>query len=171
MLERVDITYISPCLAEPDKIRLKARLGKNIEEVLPYLNAVMEGASFNPAVPCITIRRDFRVLTLYPEELTMIKAENSTDAMQIIEWLKKQIRDIWERKEEIIPDYTRSEKPHPLMIYKQLPGTNCGACGETNCMAFAFKLLGGEQEVDNCRPLKEGDYHESREMLNNLFVS
>ncbi|RLG45420.1 MAG: hypothetical protein DRN92_06785 [Thermoproteota archaeon] len=29
----------------------------------------------------------------------------------------------------------------PTDVYKYLPRTNCGECGETTCMAFAVKLV------------------------------
>ncbi|MHC1597228.1 MAG: (Fe-S)-binding protein, partial [Methermicoccaceae archaeon] len=29
----------------------------------------------------------------------------------------------------------------PLEVYKYLPQTNCGECGETTCMAFAARLI------------------------------
>ena len=32
----------------------------------------------------------------------------------------------------------------PIQIYKLLPTTNCGECGESNCMAFAAKLVNRE---------------------------
>lgn len=165
LLKRVDITYISPCLADPDRIRLKASLEQNIEDILPYMNAEFPGASFNPEMPSLSLQKEFRVITLYPEKMTMIKAENSTDAMQVIEWLKDEINNIYENRDEIEPDNTRSEKPHPLKIYKLLPGNNCRDCGELTCLAYAVKLLEHEQDIDNCSYLQKDEYAEARETI------
>ncbi|MEM1798776.1 MAG: (Fe-S)-binding protein, partial [Candidatus Jordarchaeales archaeon] len=41
----------------------------------------------------------------------------------------------------------------PLDIYNYLPKTNCGECGLDSCMAFAYKLIEHELEVENCKPL------------------
>ena len=41
----------------------------------------------------------------------------------------------------------------PLDVYKYLPGTNCGECGEVNCMAFAAKLIERQVSVEQCTPL------------------
>ncbi len=41
----------------------------------------------------------------------------------------------------------------PIEIYKYLPKTNCKECGETNCMAFAAKLVNREATIQECKPL------------------
>jgi acetyl-CoA decarbonylase/synthase complex subunit gamma len=41
----------------------------------------------------------------------------------------------------------------PIEIYKLLPGTNCKECGETNCMAFAARLVNREAILEECKPL------------------
>jgi acetyl-CoA decarbonylase/synthase complex subunit gamma len=41
----------------------------------------------------------------------------------------------------------------PIEIYKYLPKTNCKECGETNCMAFAAKLVNREAALQECLPL------------------
>ena len=41
----------------------------------------------------------------------------------------------------------------PIEIYKLLPGTNCKECGETNCMAFAARLVNREATLEECTPL------------------
>ncbi|MHA1607105.1 MAG: acetyl-CoA decarbonylase/synthase complex subunit gamma [Candidatus Freyarchaeota archaeon] len=41
----------------------------------------------------------------------------------------------------------------PLDIYNYLPKTNCGECGLDSCMAFAYKLIEHEIDVEACKPL------------------
>jgi acetyl-CoA decarbonylase/synthase complex subunit gamma len=43
----------------------------------------------------------------------------------------------------------------PLDVYKHLPGTNCGRCGEASCMAFASKLIERKVTPQQCIPLYE----------------
>ena len=43
--------------------------------------------------------------------------------------------------------------PSPMEIYAQLPQTNCKRCGETSCMAFAFKLQRGEMTPEEANML------------------
>lgn len=49
----------------------------------------------------------------------------------------------------------------PIQIYKLLPGTNCKECGETNCMAFAAKLVNREAILEECTPLLAPEYAEA----------
>ncbi|MFX1475015.1 MAG: acetyl-CoA decarbonylase/synthase complex subunit gamma [Promethearchaeota archaeon] len=41
----------------------------------------------------------------------------------------------------------------PMDIYPLLPQTNCGECGEANCMAFATKLAEYTIALEACKPL------------------
>jgi acetyl-CoA decarbonylase/synthase complex subunit gamma len=53
----------------------------------------------------------------------------------------------------------------PIEIYKLLPGTSCKECGETNCMAFAAKLVNREATLEECKPLLDTKYAESYSKL------
>ncbi|MCS7096960.1 MAG: acetyl-CoA decarbonylase/synthase complex subunit gamma [Candidatus Methanomethylicia archaeon] len=48
--------------------------------------------------------------------------------------------------------------PNPIEIYNLLPRTNCGKCGEANCMAFAVKVSNLETAIEECPPLLEEKY-------------
>jgi acetyl-CoA decarbonylase/synthase complex subunit gamma len=50
-------------------------------------------------------------------------------------------------------------------VYKLLPQTNCGVCGEASCMAFATKLSEKETELALCTPIIE----EKRDQLENIL--
>ncbi|MBA2858054.1 acetyl-CoA decarbonylase/synthase complex subunit gamma [Methanococcus maripaludis] len=50
-------------------------------------------------------------------------------------------------------------------IYKLLPKTNCGKCGEASCMAFAAKLSQKEAELSACPQLKGADFEKLANML------
>ncbi len=59
--------------------------------------------------------------------------------------------------------------PNPMEIYKLLPKTNCGKCGEKTCMSFAFKLLNGEKKLEDCKPLYSKEYDVIRKKLEELI--
>ncbi|MBA2861994.1 acetyl-CoA decarbonylase/synthase complex subunit gamma [Methanococcus maripaludis] len=50
-------------------------------------------------------------------------------------------------------------------IYKLLPKTNCGKCGEASCMAFAAKLSQKEAELSSCPQLKGADFEKLTNVL------
>ncbi len=43
----------------------------------------------------------------------------------------------------------------PVEIYKELPKTNCGECGQLTCMAFAIAVSKGDTEIQSCPYLNE----------------
>ena len=53
----------------------------------------------------------------------------------------------------------------PIEIYKYLPKTNCGACGEKTCMAFATKLANREARLEECPELLKPEFKEAYEAL------
>ncbi|MGB9659255.1 MAG: acetyl-CoA decarbonylase/synthase complex subunit gamma [Nitrososphaerales archaeon] len=62
------------------------------------------------------------------------------------------------------------EKVTLLSVYQFLPQTNCGECGEPNCMAFASKLLERKFTPENCPPLKKPKYKEQMAKLIELIA-
>lgn len=171
LLHQVMITYVSPCLADPGKIRLKAKLSDDITGIMPYLNAVVKNATYNPNGPTFTLHREYRLITLYPRDMTMIKAQNTTDAQQVIAWLQDLINRTYARREEIEPIYETRQRPHPLQLYSWLPRTNCRQCGEYTCLAFAALLFCGQQRLDRCVTLNTPEYREQRQVLLELATA
>ncbi|ABE51814.1 acetyl-CoA decarbonylase/synthase complex subunit gamma [Methanococcoides burtonii] len=59
----------------------------------------------------------------------------------------------------------------PLEAYKFLPGTNCGECGETSCMAFASHLIDRSLKATDCTPLvNESKYKKKYDELVTLLA-
>jgi len=46
----------------------------------------------------------------------------------------------------------------PIDVYRLLPGTNCGECGEKTCIAFAAKLANRAASIEECPPLLDPRY-------------
>jgi len=46
----------------------------------------------------------------------------------------------------------------PLEVYKFLPQTNCGDCGEATCMAFASHMIDRSLKLEDCPPLLEDKF-------------
>ncbi len=64
-----------------------------------------------------------------------------------------------------------AEKASLLSIYNLLPQTNCGECGEANCMAFASKLLERSKHPEDCKPMvKESKYNKNLKNLIDLVA-
>jgi len=62
------------------------------------------------------------------------------------------------------------QKPSLLDVYKFLPQTNCGECGEPSCMTFASKLLERKATIDGCPPLKQAKFKAQAARLAELIA-
>jgi acetyl-CoA decarbonylase/synthase complex subunit gamma len=58
----------------------------------------------------------------------------------------------------------------PIDVYKLLPKTNCQECHESNCMAYATRLVNGELTLADCPPLFTVEYQAARQDLGLLLA-
>jgi ArsR family metal-binding transcriptional regulator len=165
------VMFIGPCMADETKVRLIAHIGGDLTEVLPYLNADMPQASFNPGSPSLTFMEEQRLITLYPRKIMIGKAEELVDGWRAIESLRTLVNSVWARRASISPSYTARSKPPLLELYRLLPQINCKACGEATCMAFAGRLWKGTATPSECPPLYSPEYSNLRGPLVELCGS
>ena len=169
LLESFSITHILECLADPTKIRAMAALSNHIDRVFPYLNAVLRGAAYSPEARIMILKKEHRLITLYPHMVTIAKADDEDDAGATLEWLQRLINDTWERRDTITPSYERHQLLRPLDIYSLLPKENCKRCGEATCFAFACALLTGSQTLAACALLALSQHRAKSERLSALL--
>jgi ArsR family metal-binding transcriptional regulator len=152
------IMVLTPCIADETKIRLIAHITGDMTGVFPYLNAEMRGACYNENGPMLTFMENHRMITIYPHRITIAKADEIVDAWRILEKIRCLSNDVYARRASIEPLYVMRKKPPALEIYKRLPGTSCGQCGQKTCMAFALTLWSGNVKPVMCKPIFAGGY-------------
>lgn len=163
------ITHVLDCLADPSKNRVIAEFSDRISAVFPYLNAIMPMAQYNPGAETITIRREYRILTFYPHVAVMARVDGPEDAAAQLRWFQDLCNETWRRRHEIEPSYERRAVVGPLDLYFLLPRTNCQACGEATCMAFAVGLLLGRHRPAECVRLAEPEWASHARRLSELI--
>ena len=169
-MARIKVIQVLPCFADPEKIRFIAEVDEDISELLPYMNAIVKGAIYNPNFPSLTVRHEGALVTIYPKSVKAGLVRDEEHAREIIGWLEGLIEHCKSHMDSIEPLYERRSGLFPLDVYKLLPGTNCGECGEMTCLAFASKLFKGERSVEECRPLFSSElYSGKRERLLELL--
>lgn len=152
------IVFFGPCMADRSKVRLIAHISGNVAAVLPYLNTEMPHACYNKAVPCLTFLDEYRMITLYPRRIALGKADDMLDSWRVLEKIRCLVDRTWSRRAGISPCHEMRQKPPAVEVYKRLPRTNCRACGELTCMAFAARLWRGEGTLSECPPVTNGDF-------------
>jgi ArsR family metal-binding transcriptional regulator len=159
------IMVLAPCVADVTKIRLIAHISGDLTEVFPYLNAEMKQASYNRQAPTFTFMDGYRMVSLYPRRITVAKADELVDGWRTLEAIRRRLNETWARRAAIAPSYEMREKPPALEIFKRLPRTNCRACGEATCLAFAVKVWQGGALPKACAPVFAGEYGHLKDAL------
>jgi ArsR family metal-binding transcriptional regulator len=159
------IMVLAPCMADANRIRLIAHLSGDLTGVMPYLNAEMRQGSFNADAAIFTFMDGYRMISLYARRIAVAKADELVDAWRSLEAIRCRVNDVWVRRSQIEPSYERRAKPPALEIYFRLPRSNCRACGQKTCMAFALNLWTGQARPSQCRPIFDGDHQRLRPAL------
>lgn len=149
-IDAITLTQVIPCLAEPGKVIVVGRPSASLHEVIPYLATLPGIIAFNPKACALTFRRPRGFMTLTPDKITITQVDNADEGLQLFSALKEAINATWEHRAELKPVESIQTAPRLLDIWKMLPCTNCGDCGESTCMAFAANLLLGKRQPDEC---------------------
>jgi ArsR family metal-binding transcriptional regulator len=137
-----------------------ARLDQDVAEALPYLNAVLGGFEYLKEPPAVTFRIQGKIIAVHPREIAVNALRDEEEADKILEWLRREINEAWEKRGEIEPRYEGAPKPKVLEILKLLPKTNCRQCGQPTCMVFAARAAEGAKGPEDCPPLSDGKREE-----------
>lgn len=148
--------FLPECNPSFQSLHCIAHLNDDISAVLPYLNADLGGHQYTKDPPSVTFKIHGRLVTLHPRKIAINALESAEQADRILEWLKVQINEIWERRNEIEPSYKPAPAPTLLEVLKLLPRTNCKACGQPTCLVFATQIMEGGRSPEDC-PGLDGD--------------
>jgi ArsR family metal-binding transcriptional regulator len=170
-IEKIQILKILPCIADSNKIRFHAYVDKDVSDILPYLNSILDSAIYNHYGKTLTVRKDGKIISIYSHDIHGAKVDDEEDARGILEWLKERINHCYQNKDRIQPNYERRQKLQPVDIYKLLPGLNCKECGEATCFTFAIKLANEEINIMRCSPILSSQYQEKKKILFQLLKS
>lgn len=156
LIETYDLeVFTPPCHPGAERFSAVARLVTDIRDVLPYLNATLRGAFYEPNVPSLRWTKGGHYVAFQPYQIAVSNVEDRDAAIREIEGIIKLVNRTWERRAEIEPSYEVRRRPTPLEIYKLLPGTNCRRCGQPTCFTFALKLAASQARLAECPPLWE----------------
>jgi ArsR family metal-binding transcriptional regulator len=132
-----------------------AHLDQDIREVLPYLNAALGGFEYFKDPPTVTFRAHGKLITMQPRQIAVNALKDEEEAEKILEWLKREINEVWEKRDQIEPNEQSAPKPTILEILKLLPRNNCGECGQPTCTVFSTLIAQGVKGPNDCPPLEE----------------
>lgn len=152
-LKNFRLIQIAPCTTGGGKWRVLASFDREIGELLPRCNALLERAAYDPVNNTLTTRCYGRPVILGPGQVVIGQLPDPGLAEDILEALMDFLNRVIKQRDTITPLYEPKLDSTCREIYRLLPRTNCGACREGTCMAFAFSLWRGERLPEHCPAL------------------
>ena len=144
----------------------------DISPTFPYLNAELGGWDYDQRNQVLLLKLSAgKWITLHAHEIAIRGARDLEESHALLHWIRGQINDIYERRDQIAPRYTSQAGLKVMEILKLLPMTNCKACGYTTCMAYAAALREGEITLNDCSPVWQETYGEKRQKLQTYLMS
>ncbi|MBI4644697.1 MAG: Fe-S cluster protein [Deltaproteobacteria bacterium] len=160
------------CDSTKEVLHSIATFDADIAPALPYLNAELGGWDYDQQNQVLLLKLSAgKWVTLQRHEIAIRGAGDMEESRALLEWIKGQINEVYERRDIITPRYTGQAGLKVMDILKLTPMTNCKACGYATCMAYAAALREGEISLNDCPPLWEEKYREKREKLHAYLES
>jgi ArsR family metal-binding transcriptional regulator len=141
------------CDDDAQTVSIQAALPEDVSAVYPYLNALLPGCSYNHTGKVIHWQEGPHKIVLRARELAVSGLPTWAAAKDAVAGLVDYLNQTWARREEIAPRKEPHPQPTPLVVYRLLPRTNCRACGQPSCYAFALQLMARSASPEACPPL------------------
>jgi ArsR family metal-binding transcriptional regulator len=172
MFQKYTLKLVRPiCAVNRPVVGAFVDIDTDIREVLPYLNAELGNCIYNPEMPFLRFLWSGKSVTLYPLNIGITGLADEKEAERLVEALRQLLEETWAKRADIQPSYRRGSEVKVLDVYRLLPRTNCGCCGERTCLAFAARLLKQDMILADCTPLAEAEWQAAREDLTRLLLS
>ena len=162
--------FNSECNPGAMTVQCFAHLDQDVGKAIPYLNANLGGFSFVKDPPSVTFRSQGKLITVHARKIAVNALKSEEEARKIIEWLKHEINEAWEKRDRIQPSYENAPTPKIIEILKLLPKNNCRECGEPTCMVFATHVAEGAKGVEDCPPLGLSEKEELESYLKQFHL-
>ncbi|HYW79799.1 MAG TPA: (Fe-S)-binding protein [Thermoguttaceae bacterium] len=141
------------CDSSASRLSGIAQFETDVSCVFPYLNARFPDCAYMPETPAVRLTSGGRVYAIHGNRI-VTGVQDISEAQPAFDHIRDVINDTWQKRSEITPRENPRSRVSVLENYKSLPKTNCGACGEKTCMAFAAKLTSSAAQLESCPEMK-----------------
>ncbi len=168
-VEIAEIRQLLPCIADSSKFRVIANMAPPLGGILKILEPIFPRGNYLDRKDSLIVKSGEIITTIYGSgKVSMRMVKNEDEAREELESLKNTINEAILKG--VVPAPREKIRVELMEIYKYLPQTNCGKCGEQGCYSFAIKLMAGQVTLEKCTPLKEPEYAYNEEHLQFLAV-
>jgi len=172
LVKKIEIKEITPCTADPERIKFLAQTDKSIGDVLPIIYLSIPNAKYSEKLGALSYTHQQHLITMFSTgRIGMTYVKDRKEAEQLVEEAKSLINRAFlylKTHGKLNSKLIESKKElSPMKIYEKLPKTNCKECGEDGCYVFGVKLLSGEKQLSQCPYV---DLHELEKMLQPIRI-
>jgi ArsR family metal-binding transcriptional regulator len=168
-VEIAEIRQLLPCIADSSKFRVIANMSPPLGGILKILEPIFPIGNYLDRKDSLIVKSGEIITTLYGSGKVSIRmVKNEDEAIEELENLRNTINEAILKG--VVPVPREKINVGLMDIFKYLPQTNCGKCGEQGCYSFAIKLMAGQATLEKCTPLKEPEYAYNEEQLQFLAV-
>ncbi len=150
---------VMPSIAPVRSYGIYFRLDNDISLLFPYIKADISRVVYLDSPDSVQFMFNNVKCTLYTDEVIAVPFNSEQSARLFVESLIDYLNTLERRKPSLKPDHRRFQSVSVLDLYQLLPGSNCGNCGFSACMAFAAHLSIGEASPSDCpgfvKPIRE----------------
>lgn len=143
------------CMRESTHFNVIMELDEPVEDLLPYLAALLPGCTYTHGSGVVNLMNSGHIVGIYARRITITDVTGIEEARDLCAKYFADIRDAEANRSSITPVLKKQPTISVLDILRALPGTNCGLCGSTTCMAFAAGVFRREAQIGACRPLQD----------------
>ena len=110
--------------------------------ILKILETIFPRGNYLDTKDSLIVKSGEIITTIYGSgKVSMRMVKNEDEAKEELENLKNTINEAILKG--VVPAPREKVRVELMDIYKYLPQTNCGKCGEQGCYSFAIKLMAG----------------------------
>jgi ArsR family metal-binding transcriptional regulator len=126
------------------------RLDWDLSPLFPLINAVVPDARLYETPCYIKFQLNAHLCAFHPHEGVFSPVKDYTEARTFLDDLVAFIQNLFARKAEIVPNHRKFNPVSALDIFQLLPRSNCRACGQATCMAFAAAVSRQKSSPAEC---------------------
>jgi ArsR family metal-binding transcriptional regulator len=173
-IKKINIKEITPCTADPDRIKFLAQADKPLGDILPVLYLSIPNAKYSEKLEALSYRYKQHLVTMFSTgRIGMTYVKDRNEAEQLVEEAKNLINRAFlhlKTHGKPTPQIINAKKElDPMKIYEKLPKTNCKECGEQGCFVFATKLLNSEKSLQDCPPINGEKYVANKTQIEKMM--
>jgi len=174
LVENIEITEVTACHSDLNRIIFLAQADKRLGKILPILYLNQPNAKYSKALGSVSYMYGQHLVTLFSTgKIGITYVKDIDEAKQLVDEVKNLINRAFMyylSYGKPAPELLKlKKKVSPMEIYKNLPRTNCKECGESGCYTFAIRLASGEKRLHHCPPLQSSEYAEKRAYLSKVL--